>query len=418
MDTFVHDAKEFQTTIINKLSREGIEHVFSLLTYITMVLHENNDALKKLYVLGEICKVDIDFEIWRLKTSALNADGYLFRIGKLENYLDNEMTKFVASSINKFIVDKNKYDSLKEINKSQFEMTLLLYYPISVEFFELLKKSEIVKDIDIDYLLNSLKYKNNDSNEIINCFFDELSIEENLIEYGYNFKYFDPNLPFYELPYEELAIEDSPFYIIDENHFGLVITNEKFYYEKLSIIHKYSDVLYSYLEKLSLDDRNNIFFVSIFTAYLTSDINKYSINTLKWFLKKEKENVFLNKIFMLIENRTLSEKSIDEILKHINIKCCLIREHPICLALIDTFIVPFAFQDSILKNENINSEIRNRLQKLQNATFLLKDSIIDCEKFHKKHMQIFNTRESIESFNIFWKTNHIRLWFLIQGQAW
>lgn len=415
-NTLSDDIKEFQTTLNNKLSQEKIELVLSLLTYLTLML-PNNNALKNLYVLGNTCKVDIDLEILKLKTSFLT-NGFRFEFEILNKDLDIELSKFIASSINKFILDRNTYDELEDINKAQIDATLMLCYPIFTEYEKLNKKLKTIDGFDIDQLLNSLAVKKiTDPNEIINCFFDDILVEENLFEYGYDFNYFDPNLPFYELPYGELA-NDSPFYIIDENHFGVVITNLKYYHEKPSIIHKYSDVLYSRFEKLSIEDRNNIFFISIFTAYLTSDINKFSIHTLKWFLKKEKENVFVNKIFDLIENRTLSEKSIDEIVKHINEKCYFLKEHRICFALIDIFTVPFSFQDSILKNENINSEVRNKLQKLHNAIFPLKEMIPVCEEFHKKHINIFYNLKSNKSYEIFCKTNHLRLWFLIEGEAW
>lgn len=417
MDTLSDEIKEFHIILNNKLSHEKIELVLSLFTYITLMLPNKNNALKNLYIIGNNFKVDIDLEILKFKTKFLTS-GVIFEFEKLNPDLDNELSKFIASSINKFIIDRDTYEELEDINKSAIDGALLFCYPIYKEYEKLNKKLKTIDSLDIDQLLNSLAVKKNtDPNEIINCFFDDILVEENLFEYGYGFNYFDPNLPFYELPYGELA-NDSPFYIIDENHFGVVITNLKYYHEKPSIIHKYSDVLYSRFEKLSIEDRNNIFFISIFTAYLTSDINKFSIHTLKWFLKKEKENVFVNKIFELIENRTLSEKAIDEMVKHINEKCYFLKEHRICFALIDIFTVPFSFQDSILKNENINSEVRNKLQKLNNAIFPLKEMIPVCEEFHKKNINIFYNLKSNKSYEIFCKTNHLRLWFLLEGEAW
>lgn len=134
MNAFDNDVKEFQTTLNNKLSQEGIDHVFSLLAYITITLPEKKDALKNLQALSKNCNVDIDVEISRLSTSIFNNDGYVFRIQKLGNYLDNEMTKYVVSSIQKFLIDKEKSNLLTGIHKTGFEMTLSLYYPIYEEY--------------------------------------------------------------------------------------------------------------------------------------------------------------------------------------------------------------------------------------------------------------------------------------------
>ena len=411
MNTFDNDVKEFQTTLNNKLSQEGIDHVFSLLAYITITLSEKKDALKNLQVLSKNCNVDIDVEISKLSTSILNNDGYVFRIQKLGNYLDNEMTKYVVSSIQKFLIDKEKSNLLTGIHKTGFEMTLSLYYPIYEEFYKSNQKPESNKEFDIDYFLNSLQIKNHDPNEIINEFFDEILVEENLNDYEWNFESFDPELNFSKLPYRELA-RDSPFYIIDENHFGELITKEKFYYEKLSILHKYSDEINIRLEKMSLEDRNDILLTTVMAAYLTIDVNKYSLNTLEWVYKKQENNEFINKLFELFQNRILTDKIIDEILKYIKSKVGYKNSRMICFAMIDIFTVPFIFQNSILKNDNISSKIRNKIQKLQDAIYQIIELIEDSENFHKNEIKTCIKFKDDEGFNEYFNTNHIRLWFL------
>ena len=137
-NTLSDDIKEFQTTLNNKLSQEKIELVLSLLTYLTLML-PNNNALKNLYVLGNTCKVDIDLEILKLKTSFLT-NGFRFEFEILNKDLDIELSKFIASSINKFILDRNTYDELEDINKAQIDATLMLCYPIFTEYEKLNKK--------------------------------------------------------------------------------------------------------------------------------------------------------------------------------------------------------------------------------------------------------------------------------------
>jgi hypothetical protein len=349
MDTFVDDAKEFQTIIINKLSREGIEHVFSLLTYITMVLHENNDALKKLYVLGEICKVDIDFEIWRLKTSALNADGYLFRIGKLENYLDNEMTKFVASSINKFIVDKNKYDSLKEINKSQFEMTLLLYSPIRVEFFELLKKSE---------------YNN------------QRKIRE--VEF---------HIP---LIYKEIAKSKQTYCIINKYEYTFYDSSNVVISTKEALIHEFANELNIEFELLDEMAASLVSKITLLTAFKLNEINSKAFETLYYVFKPKSIDKWheMTKLYREVHDDNIIKKSADEFLTSelIELSDFLYKSKDekaklLCSIIIDTFILSFEVQNSLNAN----------FKRKYCTNEILKLSEIKCSIYQKntKEMQKF-----------------------------
>lgn len=411
MDAFFNDVKEFQTTLNNKLSQDGIEHVFSLLAYITITLPEKNEALKNLLVLSKMCNVDIYLEISKLSTSISKNDGYVFRIQKLGNYLDNEMTKYVVASIQKFLINKEKSDLLTGIHKTGFEMTLSLYYPIFEEFYSSSKIPESKNNFDIDYLLNTLQIKSYDPNRIKNDFFNELLIEDDLLDYRSNFTPFNPELHFSQLPFRILG-GDAPFYIIDENHFGNVITKEKFYYDKLSILHKYSDEINCRLEKMAINERNDIILTTVMAAYLTIDVNKYSLNTLEWVFKRQKNNEYINKLFDLFQNRILTDEIIDEILKYIKSKDGYQNNRKICLAMIDIFTVPFMFQNSILRNDKILSEIRNKIQKLQDAIFQLIEYIEVSESSHKQDIGIYKAIADDEGYLTYCNTNHVRLWFL------
>ncbi|WP_439553464.1 hypothetical protein [Flavobacterium macrobrachii] len=387
MVTLSDDFKEFQTTLNNKLSQEAIEHIFTLLTYLTIILPENNNALKNLYVLGNTCKVDIDFEVLKLKTSLLKNDGYIFRIEKLGTFLNNEMTKFVVESINKFIIDKNKYDLLEGINKTQFEMTLSLYDPIRVEFFNLKTKNEY--------------YKTSESHR-----------NDKFHKYEEYYEDFNPDLPFYDLPYSHIANREYLYYIIDDEHFGKFsyIENKEFYSEKTSIVHKYANELINNFEKLDEKEKKDIFLIVLFIAYLFKDKNKYSFTTLKWIFRNYNELDYREKVFNLYENSFLSDERIHDMTKIFRKKILFLKSHRTIIAILDTFIAPINDSDNI----SIGSlDVSNNKMLFDYVIFPLVEILTVYKNFHKNHMSAY--KNSPEIFKCYLKSNNKRLWFLIEN---